>query len=268
MMRLFGWSQYAISVTCGAELQLASADVMFLLDTTGSMASLPDGSDCTSGSSSKIQGLREAVKDLYKTVAAAVIDKNTTRISFGFVPCSMTVNASELLTTGAMPTSYIADSHSYQTKLAYFGTPEYTGTNSAPANSVETYAYAISQNDCYDYGDNDYPSYGNNPATSGTSPADTTKTTYSYNSWTRTSGSSWWATGTCKRNKSVVTTTWATGSSYRFSYYVYRKGTVPTANYKGFGSVSYVSSISSWATVPTRGPMTWSCLPQWLALRG
>lgn len=253
LMRLFGWTQYAITVNCGAELQLASADVMFVLDTTGSMACRPDGSDCTGGSSSKIVGLREAVKDFYKTVAAAVIDKNTTRIRFGFVPYSMTVNASELLTTGAMPTSYIADSHSYQTKLAYFGTPEYTGTDSAPANSVETYAYAISQNDCYDYADNDYPSNGRNPVTSGTSPADTTTTTYSYNSWTRTSGSSWWATGTCKRNKSVVTTTWAAGSSYRFSYYVYRKGTVPTANYKGFGSVSYVSSISSSATVPTSG---------------
>lgn len=253
LMRLFGWSQYAISVSCGAELQLASADVMFVLDTTGSMACRPDGSDCTGGSSSKIVGLREAVKDFYKTVAAAVIDKNATRIRFGFVPYSMTVNASELLSTGAMPTSYIADSHSYQTKLAYFGTANNTGTDSAPVNSVETYSYAISQNDCSDYGNNDYPSYGNNPATSGTSPANTTRTTYSYSSWSKTSGNGWWATGTCKRNKSVVTTTWATGSSYRFSYYVYRKGTVPTDIYKGFGSVSYVSSISSTATVPTSG---------------
>ena len=253
LMRLFGWTNYALTVNCGAELQLASADVMFVLDTTGSMACRPDGSDCTGGSSSKIVGLREAVKDFYKTVAAAVIDKNTTRIRFGFVPYSMTVNAKDLLTAGDMPSSYIADSHSYQTKLAYFGTPEYTGTDSDPVPSVETYSYAISQNDCYDYADNDYPSNGRNPVSSGTAPADTTKTTYSYNSWTKTSGSSWSATGTCKRNKSVVTTTWATGNAYRFSHYVYRKDTVPTASYKGFGSVSYVSSVASSATVPTQG---------------
>ncbi|MFM6930643.1 MAG: hypothetical protein ACKOUT_00190 [Novosphingobium sp.] len=253
LMRLFGWTQYAINVNCGAELQLASADVMFVLDTTGSMACRPDGSDCTSGSSSKIQGLREAVKDFYKTVAAAVIDKNATRIRFGFVPYSMTVNASELLTTGAMPTSYIADSNSYQTRLAYFGIPNYSGTDGAPSNSVETYAFAISQSDCNDYANNDYPSWGNNPVSSGVAPANTTRTTYSFNSWTKTSGSSWWVTGTCKRNKSVVTTTWATGNSYGFSYYVYRKESVPTSSYKGFGAVSYVSSISASATVPTQG---------------
>lgn len=253
LMRLFGWNNYAINITCGAELQLASADVMFVIDTTGSMACRPDGSDCTSGSASKIQGLRDAVKDFYKTVAAAVIDKNSTRIRFGFVPYSMTVNAKDLLTAGDMPSSYIADSHSYQTKLAYFGNPVYTGTAGDPVNSVETYPYAISQNDCYDYANNDYPSWGSNPATSGTAPSNSTTTTYSYNSWTRTSGSSWWTTGTCKRNKSVVTTTYATGSAFAFSYYVYRQGSVPTGSYKGFGSVSYVTSISSSATVPTQG---------------
>ncbi|PLK26316.1 TadE/TadG family type IV pilus assembly protein [Novosphingobium sp. TH158] len=252
LMRMFGWNEYSLNLTCGAELQLASADVMFVIDTTGSMACEPSGSNCTSGSTSKLQGLRDAVRDFYKVVAAAVIDKNTTRIRFGFVPYAMTVNTKDLVSAGDIPTSYFADSHTYQTKLAYFGTPSYAGTDSAPEESIETYPYAITSGDCDYYANNDYPSWGNNPVTSGTAPSTTMTTTYSYSSWTRTSGSSWWATGTCKRKKSVVTTTWSV-SGYRFSNYVYRQASVPTASYKGLGPVSYVTSISSSATVPTQG---------------
>jgi hypothetical protein len=58
-------------------------------------------------------------------VAGAVTDKNNTRIRFGFVPYAMTVNAQNLLTSGAMPSNYFVDSSPYITKLVQFST---TGT--------------------------------------------------------------------------------------------------------------------------------------------
>lgn len=257
LMRLFGTSQFNLSITCGAELQLASSDVMFVLDTTGSMACEPSGANCYSGSTSKIQGLRDAVKDFYKTVASAVIDKNATRIRFGFVPYSMTTNVKDLVQAGDIPTSYFADTTLYQTRTAYFGTPvtSSSGTTGSPTITYETYPTAIRSRDCDKYGVNDFPSGGNNPVTSGTAPNDVTTTTYSWESWNWISGNGNNAVGTCTRKKSVTVTTYSgsTITGYRFSYYIYQPASVPTAAYKGFGSVSYVSSISSTATVPTAG---------------
>jgi hypothetical protein len=125
LMKLFTYNSLPLKVQCSAELQMSNADVMFVLDTTGSMACNPSGGNCVSGSDSKIVGLRNAIKSFYTTVAGAVTDKNNTRIRFGFVPYAMTVNAQNLLTSGAMPSNYFVDSSPYITKLVQFST---TGT--------------------------------------------------------------------------------------------------------------------------------------------
>lgn len=130
LMQMAGYTSVPVSVVCSAELQMANADVMFVLDTTGSMACDVNGNNCNSGSSSKIVGLRSAVRSFYQTVASAVTDKANTRIRFGFVPYGMTVNAKNLLTSGAMPTSYFADSAPYQTMMVKFSTsPTYVTVN-------------------------------------------------------------------------------------------------------------------------------------------
>lgn len=41
VMNVFGYDEFELSVDCSAELQLSSADVMFVLDTTGSMNCAP-----------------------------------------------------------------------------------------------------------------------------------------------------------------------------------------------------------------------------------
>jgi len=109
IMGIFGFKNITLTVACGAELQMASADVMFVLDTTGSMACNPDGTNCNSSSTSKIMGLRQAIRNFYTTVANAVVDKTNTRIRFGFVPYTATVNMGGILAAGQMPTSYFAD---------------------------------------------------------------------------------------------------------------------------------------------------------------
>lgn len=251
VMQVIGADDFNLSVTCSAELQMASADVMFVLDTTGSMGWCPDGTECYSGPNSRIAGMREAVRDFYRTVAAAVVDKNETRIRFGFVPYTMAVNATELLSTGALPTSYIASSTNYQTKLAYYNTPVYVGTDGAPVVTTETYGSAISQTNCNNYGVNTYPTSGSNPTTSGTAPADKYTTTYSYQSWTKTGTSGSTNIGTCKRNKSVVTTTYATW--YRFTNYRYASAAVNTSAFRNRGAVSMVTAIAGTSLSPTQG---------------
>jgi hypothetical protein len=113
LMRMFGKDDVAVSVDCQARYDVADADIMFVLDTTGSMACSPTDPGCgaasktytrndgTTGyytveeSGSKIAGLRSAVMSFYDTVAANV-DPGT-QIRYGFVTYSSTVNVGYLL---------------------------------------------------------------------------------------------------------------------------------------------------------------------------
>ena len=47
LMKIFGRSTETLSVTCDAEMRLPNTDVMFVLDTTGSMAETPSGDSQT-----------------------------------------------------------------------------------------------------------------------------------------------------------------------------------------------------------------------------
>lgn len=108
--KILGTSTVTLAVSCEARYDVADTDVMFVLDTTGSMACLasqtsgcnptiktytrPDG---TTGyyaqevSGSKLSGVRTAVLNFYDTVAASA--DPTTHIRYGFVTYTSTVNA-------------------------------------------------------------------------------------------------------------------------------------------------------------------------------
>ncbi|WP_421836772.1 TadE/TadG family type IV pilus assembly protein [Novosphingobium sp.] len=263
IMGIFGFKSITLTVACSAELQMASADVMFVLDTTGSMACNPDGSNCNSSSTSKIIGLRQAIRDFYKTVAAAVVDKTNTRIRFGFVPYTATVNMGGIVAAGQMPTSYFADTQPFQTALANFKTKVFVPTAGSPVATTETYGSSITKSDCDNYGVNAYPSAGGNPVdTGGPAPADTVRTTYSYKSWTKNSGKNA-TTGTCVRNKSVTTTTYAT--RYQFTNWTFQAATIDMTAFKGMANVPVVTNISATATVPTEGTYD---MPSLAALNG
>ncbi len=252
IMGVFGFKSIALSVACSAELQMASADVMFVLDVTGSMACEPDGSDCDSDSDSKIAGLREAVRNFYTTVAGAVTDKTNTRIRFGFVPYSMSTNVGSLVTSGVMPTSYFRDTAPFQTALANFNTPVHVPTVGSPVPGTETYATNITSAQCTSYGTNSWPTAGSNPASGGGPiPAATTSTAYSWRSWTLVSGSGSSALGTCVRNRTVTTTTYVTRQ--QFTEWRYQAATINVAAFKSMTDVPVATSVTSTATVPTAG---------------
>ena len=102
LMRIFGRTTETIAVTCSSEMRLPNTDIMFVLDTTGSMASLQPGD-----SVSKMDALKTSVKCFYEIVAR--LDTNATcttgapsggtgdqvQIRFGFMPYSTNVNVGQ-----------------------------------------------------------------------------------------------------------------------------------------------------------------------------
>jgi Flp pilus assembly protein TadG len=91
IMKLFGFNDMNISTTCKAELSLSNTDVMFVLDTTGSMASKATGSD----PKNKIDSLRDAVVDFYDEMAKSL--PANAQLRYGFVPYSTNVNVGKIL---------------------------------------------------------------------------------------------------------------------------------------------------------------------------
>jgi Flp pilus assembly protein TadG len=249
VMKAFDKDSLDLEVDCMAELQIGNADVMFVLDVTHSM-----GESIGWGGPSKLDGLRDAVMDFHRTVNQAIND-NRTRVRYGFVPYAMTVNASELLTSGEMPYSYFADEAPYQTRLAVYNDPVLTPSTETLSEENETYESEIRREDCYDYADNEYPENGHNPVRQGSSPDPVTTTEYDYVDWEKTrevgrKKNKYWV-GWCTRRKWVTQTTYTT--EYEFSTWRYTQADLDTSQAKTFGSVAYVSSVGSDSRVATRG---------------
>ena len=125
LMQIFGEKEKVITVNCKAELRIPNTDVMFVLDTTGSMEQIPVNSSVT-----KMVGLRRAVKCFYEALAKQNIDDITpaecnetvnpvntnspnVQLRFGFVPYSVNVNVVNLLKH-----EHMVDSFTYQSRVA------------------------------------------------------------------------------------------------------------------------------------------------------
>ncbi len=119
IMRIFGKDTELLSVTCDAEMRLPNTDVMFVLDTTGSMASKAVSTD----TQTKIEALRSAVKCFYEIVARLDTTENcaagapsggtgsAVQVRFGFVPYATNVNVGK-----SLKPEWMADNWTYQTR--------------------------------------------------------------------------------------------------------------------------------------------------------
>ena len=131
LMKIFGYDQLPLTATCNARYDTADTDVMFVLDTTNSMACTPtepdncgqvttpyvrpDGTNSYYGqehNGSRISALRNAVMTFYDTVAGSV--DPSTHVRYGFVPYTSTVNAGYAITS--VSPSYMVSSWNYQTR--------------------------------------------------------------------------------------------------------------------------------------------------------
>jgi Flp pilus assembly protein TadG len=114
IMHMFAEDEKQLTVTCDAALDLSNTDVMFVLDTTGSMAWCVDGTtSCNSGSGSRIVALREAVMAFYDALAPTVSEDSQLR--YGFVPYSSSVNVGRILYQ-ANP-NWLRSSATYQSRV-------------------------------------------------------------------------------------------------------------------------------------------------------
>ena len=109
LMNIFGMEEIDLAVECSADLNLPNIDVMLVLDVSGSMST-------TSGTSTRIQGLKNAVFSFYDQVMAVKPDDAQLRI--GIVPYNSAVNVGAALV--AEDPDFIADSHIYQSREAQF----------------------------------------------------------------------------------------------------------------------------------------------------
>lgn len=137
IMRVFGKDSFTVSVSCGSSMGIGNADVMLVLDTTGSM------DIALSKTQTRIQALREAVKNFYVTMSNATAG-TTSRIRYGFVPYSSTVNVGRLL-YDRDPT-FLADKHDYQSRQPFY--LDYTkqtksSTSTATSNEKTTTTSAV-----------------------------------------------------------------------------------------------------------------------------
>jgi Flp pilus assembly protein TadG len=158
IMKVFGMTTRALSVTCQAKMELPNTDVMFVLDMTASMQDLPSCATeyCGNGVNGqrRIDGLKKAVKCFYEALEkvstpepctyvsgttynstadpTATTATMTAQVRIGFVPYGVNVNVGKLL-----PNAVMADNWVYQSRVANayaVNAPRYgwtTGTESA-----------------------------------------------------------------------------------------------------------------------------------------
>ena len=107
IMTLFGYSEMPIHVECTANLNFSNTDIMFVLDTTGSMSQTNPGD-----SAPKIEILRQVVNDFHAQLDGS--KSPGTRIRYGFVPYSSNVNVGSLLKP-----DWMVDSWHYQGRVQH-----------------------------------------------------------------------------------------------------------------------------------------------------
>lgn len=251
IMRILGKTSDTLSVTCDAEMKLPNTDVMFVLDNTGSMAQKAVSTDTLT----KIQGLKLAVKCFYEIVAHLDTDatcatgtpsggtSSQVQIRFGFMPYSTNVNVGKLL-----PNSFLADSWSYQTRVANWNPT--TVTVNGPY--WEVYGSSISQSNCLKYMNNQsFTGFTPTPTSSG-GPNPTPTVTVVFNSdGTATQGGSgeWgWSgapdtsgtTESCRRKRTDTTTQYIPS----FKDWTYKLAPIDVSGLKAGGS-SWNNSIQA-----------------------
>ncbi|WP_428631142.1 pilus assembly protein TadG-related protein [Sphingopyxis sp.] len=130
IMKIFGFNDFNLAVSCAAKLEVSNTDIMMVLDVTGSMDTVNSGD-----SVSRIEALRTAAVDFFDTLTTA--DMGDGRLRFGVVPYSGTVNVGAILLEENP--DWISDVASTPTRVATFVDVWGTGTTTTGSPSGTTY---------------------------------------------------------------------------------------------------------------------------------
>jgi Flp pilus assembly protein TadG len=105
VMQVFGHDKFALSVDCSAIRDLSDTDVMFVLDTTGSMLETNPGD-----ASNRFETMKTAVADFHAMLESSKAGDVSLR--YGFVPYAEMVNVG-----GLLPTDMLASRWTYQSRV-------------------------------------------------------------------------------------------------------------------------------------------------------
>lgn len=148
VMKVFKKGDQTISVTCDAEMRIPNSDVMFVLDTTGSMSWTNPGDTDT-----KINGLKKAVKCFYEALmkvdttancgsAPSGANSSSVQLRFGFVPYNVNVNVGRLLNNDWIANNWTYQSRTFTGTAGTWGSWTSLGTGirwgSCPTNTATT----------------------------------------------------------------------------------------------------------------------------------
>lgn len=169
IMNLFGYTAMPLTVNCQASLNFSNTDIMFVLDTTGSMNTTNEND-----TEPRIDVLKGVVRNFHTQVEGS--KGPGIRLRYGFVPFSTNVNVGALLED-----DWVVDDWTYQSREDYGTTPGELGTHSYSENWVKTSGdskyklkdvYAATKHTAADESGTDYWSCDTAP------PASTVNTVY------------------------------------------------------------------------------------------
>lgn len=232
IMALFGRYTYNVTVNCGSTQSIGNSDIVFVLDTTGSMADTYNGTV-------KITGLQTALKNFNTTIINATAGTNA-RVRYAFVPYSSSVNVGRLIYN--LNPSYLVDTYALQTRVPQFETVNYAVFNSRTLKTSE---------EIYNSPPNSTPAlyantaYGSQSACFAALPATTAWSnngaSSSSNGYVTTGSYSYYAAIVSQpRVRSLFTCARSGDSYYQYRYYAYL--TLKSYTYSGLGTASSPSS--------------------------
>ncbi|NWK98137.1 pilus assembly protein TadG [Sphingobium lactosutens] len=267
VMKMFGYSTLALSVTCESRFDIGNTDVMLVLDTTGSMAySISDGNG---GTTTRLAALKQAVKDFYDTLGAG--SDSTGRIRYGFMPYSSTVNVGYQLPSTALVGGRSGETWTYNSRrMTYYNNTALTTSTCYRKynnnNCRTTLATAESdsgntrtQSQCYNW--------GNTAATlSGSAPNTITKVTYTPETYNGVSPvpSSGSTARSCVRRETTTThnSGYVAGTGWSELKLEYGDYDIPVSAYIAGSSIAnptyYVSTPNDVDGEPVPATVTWS----------
>jgi len=251
IMHMFNFKDFHLAVECSAELQMASADIIFVLDNTLSMNCRATDNNCQSASSeytsggkkaSRLEALRDAVEDFHLTLSKSVTDHDDTVIRYAFVPYSATVNISGLLSSGDFDPAWLASEAEYRTRVAKFdeNTMDWSiekSTNLTDPEIAET--TKKSRSSCQDWANRE-------EIISGTKPQTSTLWVYKFESYNSNSDK-------CTSAKTKVERVYSQTPHYKFTGWANEKATIPTADIIS-GEAKLVTGLRNDAGNPATSP--------------